>query len=280
MGHDFKKPSVRNLVIGDTSQIACFFSEPENTKFISSRDIDIDKIISKKWGKIYLCAAEQRTFLKSVSFNDYNVDKTIEIINQIKGSCEQVVVFSTTELWNKTCGAVNLETPYDFIPTPYILSKKQMTDIIINNPDVYNNVVVLFPFNFNSTKRSPGFLFHKVFNSIIQKEKIEIGNTYFYRELLHPTYVSNQAILSSNHSIIGSGRVTFVNDFIRDLYKHFGMKYDDYVKENLDGFKTNATRGIFYLETERCLYPYNDLLNDTIDDIINIMETNNDKPCQ
>jgi hypothetical protein len=109
-------------------------------------------------------------------------------------------------------------------------------------------------------------LFHKIFDSILKGRKIEIGNTYFYRELLHPAYVTKQSILATEHSIIGSGRVVFVNDFIRHLYECSGMKYEDHVLEKIDNSRKQE-RDIYFLDSKECLYFYSELLSDTLEDI-------------
>ena len=256
---------MKHLVIGKTSQLAHYFPM-ENFEFVGSRDIDVGTISEERWDRIYICAAEQRTFLKNVDFAYYNIEATINLIDQIKESCNKVIVYSTTELWNETAGAIALDTPHCFKRTPYILSKKAMTQRILTNRADYNNVIILYPFNFNSTMRHPGFLFGKIFDSIINKKKIEIGDTYFYRELLHPKFVALQSILADKHTIIGSGRVVFVNDFIRDLYAHFGLQYEDYVIEKIDK-KGPKDQSIFFLNSQKCLYPYGELFADTVEDL-------------
>ena len=137
--------------------------------------------------------------------------------------------------------------------------------------DKYEKVIVLYPFNFNSIYRKEGFLFSKIFDSIINEKKITIGNTYFYRELIHPKFVVDQSIKAQSDDIIGSGRLIFVNDFIRSLYSHFNMNYDDFVTES---YKENITSDerIFYLKSKQVLY--NDLYNDTISEIEKIKVIN------
>ena len=56
------------------------------------------------------------------------------------------------------------------------------------------------------------------------REKIEIGDTYFYRDIIHPKYVVERSILADKDEIVGSGRLTFINDFIRNLYHFSGLK--------------------------------------------------------
>ena len=45
---------MKNLVIGDTTQLAQYFPKTA-CEFISSRDIDKEKITSEKWDKIFIC---------------------------------------------------------------------------------------------------------------------------------------------------------------------------------------------------------------------------------
>ena len=133
--------------------------------------------------------------------------------------------------------------------------------------DEYYNVFVMFPFNFNSTHRSTNFLFGKIFDSITNRKTIEIGDTYFYREIIHPKFVVEQSINSRSHKINGAGRTVFVNDFIRDLYTHYGLNYNDFIIENLDKFNEYEIRKEYYLKSNDNLYSYNQLFKDTISDI-------------
>jgi hypothetical protein len=106
-----------------------------------------------------------------------------------------------------------------------------------------------------------------VFNSIVNEEKIEIGNTYFYRDIIHPKYVVKKSIDTDENLVVGSGRLIFVNDFIRDLYKAFNLDYDLYVIENINKFNEHEKVNEYYLESKNYLYNYNTLLNETINDI-------------
>jgi len=256
---------MKNLVIGNTSQVARYFPR-EESEFISSRNIDVELIKSKKWKRIYLCSAEQRTFMKTAEFDEYNAIETINLIDQIKDSCDNLIVYSTAELWNKVHGEINLNMEHKFNPSPYIISKKNLTDKLKSNKEKYSNVIILYPFNFNSTYRNPGFLFGKIFDSILNRKKIQIGNTYFYRELLHPSFVAKKSIEAKQDAIIGSGRVVFVNDFIRHLYGAMGLVYEKYVTENIDP-SVKQERDIYFLDSKVCLYSYSELVSDTIDDI-------------
>jgi nucleoside-diphosphate-sugar epimerase len=125
----------------------------------------------------------------------------------------------------------------------------------------------MFPFNFNSIHRNINFLFGKIFNSIIEKKKIEIGNTYFYRDIIHPKFVVKNSIQANENQIIGSGRMIFVNDFIRDLYKYYGLDYSEFIYENFDKFNEYEKNNEYYLKSENCLLDYKELLDLTIEDI-------------
>ena len=61
---------MNNLIIGNTSQLSYFF--PENYESISSRNIDFSMVNNKKYDRIYLLFAEQRTFLNTeLKLNGY-----------------------------------------------------------------------------------------------------------------------------------------------------------------------------------------------------------------
>ena len=256
-----------NLVIGNTSQLSMYF--PEEYVKISSRNIDKSFIQNKMWNRIFLCFGESRKFIKDEHLhNKINFDYTTKLIDFLLPHANKIVVYSTCELWNKCSGPIDLETPFNFFETNYIKSKFKLTNHILNS-EVSNKVIIIFPFNFNSIYRSQNFLFGKIFNSIINKTKIEIGNTYFNRDIIHPKCVVDKSITTENNLIVGSGRLVFVNDFIRDLYSNFNMDYDDYVSEKFDYYNEYETRNEYYLKSKKYLYSYNNLLKETINDIKN-----------
>jgi len=255
-----------NLVIGNTSQLSNYF--PEDYIKISSRDVDISYIQSKNWERIFLCFGESRKFISDVTtYDEVNFNYTLKLINHISPYTKKIVVYSTCELWSKYNGQVSLDVPFDFYRTNYAISKYKLTKYLIDNKNKYSNTIIIYPFNFNSIYRNENFLFGKVFNSIIRKEKIEIGNTYFYRDIIHPKFVVKKSIDTMESLIVGSGRLIFVNDFIRDLYKFFSLDYDFYVKENIDKFNEIEKVNEYYLESKKCIYHYNTLLSETINDI-------------
>lgn len=256
---------MKNLVIGNTSQVSHFF--PENFQKISSRNLDFDFLKKNEWDEVHLCFGESRKFLdESNYYEEINYSLTKELIELLNYNSKKIVIYSTCELWNKYSGSISLSQPFDFYLTPYLESKYRITKFVLNNKKL-KNTLVMFPFNFNSIYRDENFLFGKIFNSIIHKKEILIGDTYFYRDLIHPKFVVKESLMSKTHKIIGSGRLTHVNDFIRDLYKNFDLSYNDLVKEESSKFVEYDKRNEYYLKNNKCLYPYNELLIDTYQDI-------------
>ena len=251
---------MKNLVIGNTSQLSYYF--PNDYIKISSRDINFTE---EQYDRVYICFAEQRTYITDDKnlFYDTNINYTLKVIDHFYKYCNKIIIYATSELWNKHNGFINMDTPFNYKSTDYIDTKMLLIQYV--KYKYRDKIIILYPFNFNSVHRKHGFLFYKIFDSIIYNKKIEIGDTYFYRELLHPKFVVEQSINSETDTIIGSGRLTFVNDFIRNLYSYFNMNYDDYVYENLSNKSQNS---IFYLESKHVLY--NELFDDTISELVKL----------
>jgi nucleoside-diphosphate-sugar epimerase len=257
---------MRSLVIGNTSQLSYFF--PNDYVKVSSRDLDYDFICSENWEKVFICFGESRKYINNIQLHDdINFYLTMNIINKIKDISNKIIVYSTCELWNQYDGQIDTKLNFNFYSTPYLQSKYKLSNLILSNKEEYKNVIILYPFNFNSTYRSSEFLFGKIFNSIINKAKIEIGDTYFYRDIIHPKFVASESIKAEDHQIVGSGRMVYVNDFIRDLYANYGLEYSDYVTENISKYNEYDKRKEYYLRSDNCLYDYKQLLHDTIEDI-------------
>jgi hypothetical protein len=268
----------KKLIIGSTSQIAKILPDSEFKK-VNSRNFSYSDI-DGEWDLAILAFGENRKNLEPYEiYKKINVDLTFDTLDFLKSKCSRIIIFSTCELWNKHFGGVDLETPMDFYETNYTRSKFEMTRRILDNREKYPNVIILYPFNFNSTKRSKDFLFGKVFSSIINQEKIKIGDTYYYRDIFHPNFIIEEILNARDHKIIGSGRLTFVNDFIRDLFKTYDLSYDELVEENLESFKEYEIKYEYYLKSKLPLYPYSRLMEDTIKDINEKIEekSRNDK---
>ena len=72
-----------NLIIGNTSQLSHYF--PSDYEKISSRNINFDEIKKKRYKKIFLLFAEQRTFVENnvEDFNKINFDYTLAVIDNL-----------------------------------------------------------------------------------------------------------------------------------------------------------------------------------------------------
>jgi nucleoside-diphosphate-sugar epimerase len=259
---------MKNLIIGDTSQLSQYF--PKDYIRISSRNIDFKGLQEDKYDSVYLCFADQRTFIEDneKEFVKVNYNYTLDVINFFKPISNRVVIYSTCELWNNVEGGVNIDTPFDYNYSPYIKSKELLTNRIKDLRDYNQNVIIIYPFNFNSPFRKGGFLFGKIFDSIINKKKIEIGNTDFNRDLIHPSYIVERSIKAEKDELVGSGNLININKFIRNLYKEMNMVYEDYVTENSVN-NLQVKRKEFYCETDT-KYPYDLLLSKTVEDIKNV----------
>jgi nucleoside-diphosphate-sugar epimerase len=259
---------MNSLIIGNTAQLSYYF--PQEYERISSRDVDFDFYKDKFYDRIFFCFGENRTYIEEATdmFVKTNVYYTLDLLRFFADKCNKLVIYGTSELWNNCEGPITIKTIPKFNKSPYIDSKAILT-IAIHQMQLetftYKNVIILHPFNFNSFHRKGQFLFGKIFDSILNKKHIEIGDTYFYRDMVHPKHVAERSILAKEDEIVGSGRLTFVNDFIRDLYNSFDMKYEDYVLENMNN-NLKIKRGIYYLQSQEHLY--SSLLEDTLTDIL------------
>jgi len=253
-----------NLIIGNTSQLSFYF--PGDYEKVSSRNFCINQIKSKRYNRIYLLFAEQRTFsnLSESDFDEINVDLTIKILNLVYSICEHVIIYSTSELWNDYDGPVSINMPYKFNYSPYIKSKEKISNFINQNRQFYSNVIIIYPFNFNSIYRKDGFLFEKIFRSILKKEKISIGNVNFNRDLIHPSIIVKHSINTQNDLLIGSGVVNNVKDFINDLFKYCNLTIDDYVTFDPSNNLKNL-RKTYY--SEKNFSSYDELISLTLKEI-------------
>lgn len=273
------KNMLKDLLIGSTSQLAHFWPK-KNTKVISSRSINIDYIRRNQWNRIYFAFSDGRTYLSDLcEFIQSNVIYPLNLIEQINDCCNKIVFFSTAELWNLHNGSINfgdkkqIWKSFNYVHSPYILSKAIVTEIILRDRATYRKVIILFPFTFNCAfRKDKDFLLTSVFDSIINKKKIKVGNIRTYREFLHPKFVIQQSLKAENHQIIGSGRLIFVYDFIKKLYNAFNMNMNDYVTEDEDFEHISSKRGICFLDSKECLYSEEQLLNDTVDDIEKVIK--------
>jgi len=253
-----------NLIVGNTSQISNYF--PKNYDRISSRNINFEDIRNRSYENIWLTFAEQRTFLNEADFIEVNLNYTKRVIHELKNNCQNIYIFSTSELWNQYDGAINLSLPFKYDFTPYIKSKELLCQEIILNREDYKNVIIIYPFNFNSIYRKPGFLFYKIFNSILTKNKEEIGNIDFNRDLIHPKTLVDESLKSNQDRIIGSGNLINVKGFVKDIFEGLELDIDDYIIFKDQNFLNNK-RSQYYNEEK--IGGYDLLLETTITEIKN-----------
>lgn len=256
---------MKDLLIGNTSQLSHYFESSNEIVKISSRD-NVSQYSKQEWDSVYLCFGESRKFIKdSYLYKKINQDLTLNYINLFQNQAKKIIVFATCELWNMYSGAIDLTTTMAHWDTEYLQSKRELVETIKQNK--YTNVVIVYPFNFNSINRNDNFLFGKIFESIIYKKQIVVGNTYFYRDMISPKFLVDTILKAENDIIVGSGRLTFVNDFIRDIYKNFGLNYESFVKEDLTEYKEYNKNNEYYLKSKKYLYSYDELLKFTLEDI-------------
>lgn len=254
-----------NLVIGNTSQLSYYF--PKDYVKVSSRNINLSYLKSQKWDSIYATFADSRTFVKdSEEFYHVNVEFTLKVINELKSNCRRLVWYSTADLWNDVSGYYDITTPFEYKKNDYATSKCYLTEILKNKQN-YPNVVILYPVNFNSIYRKPGFLFYNIFQSIINKTSIEVDNLEFYREMVHPKYVVERSISCTADEIIGSGRLTFISDFVDSLYSECGLDARMYVKSRNKPIFHNK----IYVSAPRT--NYQDLFKHTVDDLKRVLSS-------
>lgn len=262
---------MQNLVVGDTSQLAKYF--PDSFVKISSRNIDYEYIQSQKWNCVYICFAEQRTFLADNKidneFNNINFCLVKQVIDKLKAN--RIIYYSTAELWNDHNGPVGVTTPFQFNPNSYTISKYNITMELLNKKK-YSNVSIVYPFNFNSIYRKSGYLFSKIFQSILEEIPITIGDTNYYRDIVHPEMVVDCTLkhdIIGEDFIVGSGRLSHVNDIIVDLYTKMGMDYKKYVTVNIENFSHYRNR-MFYNTFDVPEYRIESVINKTVTELLSV----------
>ena len=164
-----------NLIVGNTSQLFPYFKEYDpNIIGVSSRDFNVESLGGQTFERAFIAFAEQRTFLneKLSFFTDINVDYTLNVIIKLSPYVKTFIVYSTSELWNGYEGGINLHTPYNYNDSPYIKSKEIMEYRVNLLRNFGVDIKIIYPFNFNSPYRKPGFLFSKFMDVILHNKKI------------------------------------------------------------------------------------------------------------
>lgn len=260
---------MHNLIIGNTSQLNYYF--PEDYFRISSRDINLEDFRNKNFDSVYILFAEQRTFLKENEefFIRVNVDYTLKLVNFFKEISNKVVIYSTSELWNDYEGEIDVNLKFKYNYSPYIKSKEVLSNSINENKDIYKNVHIIYPFNFNSPFRKEGFLFYKIFDSVINKKKEIIGDVNMLRDLVHPSIIVKESISANKDKLIGTGELINVQKYIEDIFQKNDLIFSDYIVSNSSKNLSNTRKEYF----SKIKYSsYVELLDLTIKDIRKIIE--------
>lgn len=252
-----------NLIIGNTSQLINYFDMGQ-TDLISSRNYTPN---DRNYKTVILTFAEQRTYL-DLPLDEYlktNLDYTFDISKKLSEQNEKVVLFGSSELWNNYNGPISLDLPFDYQYSHYAFSKHKLVEKVKEEQEKgkMNNVFFVHPFNFNSPYRKQGFLFAKIFDSLINKKKIEVGNINIFRDIIHPKLIIESIENIQSDKIVGSGVLTNIKDFTSDLFENFGLDYREYIIENSDLPSPHAQKCFWYDTNEL----YTNLLEDTIIDI-------------
>jgi GDP-D-mannose dehydratase len=247
-----------NLIIGETAQLNYYF--PSSYKRISSRNIDYNSYKNTKFDSVYILFAEQRTFLNSEEefFTKVNVNYTLEVVNFFKEIANKVVLYSTSELWNDYAGGVDVSQPFKYNYSAYIKSKEILSNTINDKKDMYKNVHIIYPFNFNSPYRKEGFLFYKIFDSIINKTKQTIGNIDMFRDVIHPSIIVKESISTTEDKLVGMGELINIKTYVEDMFTLVDLKCDDYLISNVQQNLPNTRKEYF---SAKSYSSYNELMS-------------------
>jgi GDP-D-mannose dehydratase len=261
-----------NLVIGASSQIAHYL--PDDYIKISSRNIDFNFLTSNKWNAVYLPFSEQRIYDANIDYITPNYIYTLQIINTLLPYTDKIVCYTSCELWNNLTGFISTNTPPSFSPitNEYCISKLLLWNKIIELRKIdrnYEKVIFIHPFYFNSVYRSEYFLFGKIFNSILNKQKIQVGNLDFDRDMVHTKFVAQKSIEAKQDTMVGAGRLFNVKQFVQDIYRLNGLDFNSLVEEN------NASpigKPKLIKAKVDWDYTYQDILYDTQNDLMHRMQ--------
>ena len=260
----------KTLIIGRRSQLSHYLrGSLSSFSTIYAKDIDKNtKVLNSEWDTAYLTFGESRKEGVDISQYDLvNYELTKKYIDSLRYSCKKIVCFSTCELWSNYSGPVDISMKWNYKSNPYTDSKRKISEYILELNS--KNVIVLYPFNFNSPLRTTDFLFGKVFQSILNKKKITLGNTNFKRDIIHPKNLTKRILEIENHEIIGSGHLTHVRHFVNNLYSKFNMNASDWINEVNTRNDRNITE---YYSSTRSTQTYKSLLEETFLDLKNYEE--------
>jgi GDP-D-mannose dehydratase len=256
------------LVIGNSSQLAYYF--PSDYVKISSRNIDLEYLRNNVWEAAYITFAEQRIYEENIDYITPNYIYTLQIINALLDQSDKIVCYTSCELWNELNGFITPQTLPKFYPltNEYCISKLLLWNKVLELRKVdtrYKKVIFAHPFYFNSIYRSKYFLFGKIFDSIVNEKKIQLGNLDFYRDMVHTKFVVQKSIEMTNDMMVGSGQLFNVGNFVRDLYKLNGLDFEKFVRED-KSISFGKSKSI--MAKVDWNYTYQDMLSDTQSDLL------------
>lgn len=258
-----------SLVIGNSSQLSHYF--PAEYIRLSSRNIDFEYLRSNIWDAVYLTFAEQRIYEKNIDYITPNYIYTLKIIDTLLERSNKMVCYTSCELWNNLSGFIALDTVPNFSPisNEYCISKMLLWNKIVSLREInpaYKKVIFAHPFYFNSVHRSEYFLFGKIFHSILNKKPIKVGNLDFNRDMVHTKFVVQKSIEATQDFMVGAGKLFNVRKFVKDLYRINDMDFENFVEEDISA---STGKPKLIMAKVDWNYTYQDLLNDTQNDILN-----------
>lgn len=255
-----------DLVIGSSSQLAQYF--PENYIKISSRNIDFEYLKNNVWDSVYITFAEQKIYDKNIDYITPNYIYSLKIIESLLINSKKIVCYTSCELWSNLNGKISLDTEPCFdLKNEYTISKLLLWNKIkerrIQN-QLYEKIIFIHPFYFNSIYRNEYFLFGKIFKSILNENKINVGNLNFYRDIVSTQFVVNKSIEKTSDCMVGSGNLINIRTFIKDLYKLNDMDFNRFVTEDV---RKPIDKKKLIMANVNWEYTYKNLLEDTQRDI-------------
>jgi len=211
-----------NLILGGSSQLAYFL---EGTR-VSARDIP-DRLIEREWDRVYICFAEQRTFMDtSDSFMKVNFDLTKKVIEKLYNHCVEFIFYSTAMLWSGRTGDYDLSCPYSYKESDYLVSKEKITEYLKG----IDKVKIHYPCNFNSRRRKGGFLFASLYD-VINNKKSKVRCLDFEKEIAHASYIANKSMNTFTDSIIAPGYCVNVRTLFTKILDTCGKDIEEWLEE-------------------------------------------------
>jgi|SRR5271166_2353369 len=261
-----------NLVIGSSSQLSHYF--PKDYVKISSRNIKFDYLSDNHWDATYITFAEQRIYDVNIDYITPNYLYTLKVINSLLNTSDKIVCYTSCELWNDLSEPISSDTTPKFSPitNEYSISKLLLFNKVLElrkTNALYNKVIFAHPFYFNSVYRNKYFLFGKIFNSIVNKQQIKVGNLDFQRDMVHTNFVVKKSIEMTKDGVIGAGKLFNIRQFVKDLYQLNKMDFDYFVEEDISAPLSKPRLITANVDWD---YSYETLLSDTQADILQMRE--------